>query len=125
MAKDLKNISPDKLNLLVTIVPHDKELFYLDYLQTLGANLQLSLKGHGTAGKEYLELIGLDNNDKSVLFSVIRAERTERILTGLEDKFAAIRDGKGIACAIPLSSVIGKLSFGFLSGDSRMVKGEG
>ncbi|MBR3437397.1 MAG: hypothetical protein IKG97_06565 [Lachnospiraceae bacterium] len=124
MANEVKNISPMKLTLLVTIVPRDKEGFFIDYLQTLGSNLQMSAAGHGTATKEVLEYLGLDNNDKSVIFSVIRSEKTERFLTGLEDKFTAIRDAKGIAAAIPLSSVIGRLSFGFLSGDSRVVKGE-
>ena len=124
MAKEVKNISPMKLVLLVTIVPYDKETFYIDYLQTLGANLQLAAQGHGTAKQEVLEYLGLDNNEKAVLFSVIREERLPRILSGLEDKFAAIKDGKGIAAALPFSSVIGKLSFGFLSGDSRMVQGE-
>ena len=36
MANEVKNISPMKLTLLVTIVPRDKEGFYIDYLQTLG-----------------------------------------------------------------------------------------
>ena len=124
MANEVKNISPMKLTLLITIVPHDKEAFYIDYLQTLGSNLQMSALGRGTATKEVLEYLGLDNNEKSVIFSVIRSEKTERFLSGLEDKFTAIKDSKGIAAAIPLSSVIGKLTFGFLSGDSRVVKGE-
>ncbi|MBP5295371.1 MAG: hypothetical protein J6Y95_06600 [Lachnospiraceae bacterium] len=121
MAEPVRNISPMKLALLVTIVPRERETFYIDYLQTLGSNLQMSASGHGTANKEVLEYLGLDNNDKSVIFSVILDEKTERFLSGLEDKFTAIRNGKGIACAIPLSSVIGKLTFGFLSGDSRVV----
>ena len=124
MANEVKNISPMKLMLLVTIVPRSKEAFFVDYLQTLGSNLQLSAAGHGTATKEVLEYLGLDNNEKSVIFSVIREEKASRFMSGLEDKFTAIRDSKGIAAAIPFSSVIGKLSFGFLSGDSRVVKGE-
>ena len=121
MANEVKNISPMKLVLLVTIVPHDKEGFFVDYLQTLGSNLQMTASGRGTATKEVLEYLGLDNNEKAVIFSVIREEKVERFLSGLEDKFTAIRNSKGIAAAIPFSSVIGKLSFGFLSGDSRVV----
>ena len=124
MAEQVRNVSPMKLTLLVTIVPHEREAFYIDYLQTLGANVQLSAPGHGTATQEVLEYLGLDNNEKSVLFSVVKEERVARMMSGLEDKFTAIRDGKGIAAAIPLSSVIGKLSFGFLSGDSRVLGGE-
>ena len=92
MANDVKNISPMKLTLLVTIVPRDKEGFYIDYLQTLGSNLQMSASGHGTANKEVLEYLGLDNNDKSVIFSVIRDEKTERFLSGLDASFSFICD---------------------------------
>ncbi len=125
MAKEIKNLSPIKLELLITIVPKEKEIFYLDYLEVRGSsNLQLSTLAHGTAKQEVLEYLGLDNNDKSVIFSVVREDRLQRILAGLEDKFSTIRNGKGIAVAVPFTSVIGKLVFGFLSGDADVVKGE-
>ena len=41
----------------------------------------------------------------------------------LEEKFKTIKGGKGIAYTIPLSSLIGKLIFGFLS-NNRTVQEE-
>ena len=43
----------------------------------------------------------------------------DTIMNCLEDKFATIRIGKGIAFAVPLSSVIGVNLYRFLS-DNRM-----
>ncbi len=40
-------------------------------------------------------------------------------LAALDNKFRTIKNGKGVAYTIPLSSVIGTLIFGFLS-DNRM-----
>jgi hypothetical protein len=47
----------------------------------------------------------------------------EEVMKTLEHKFATIRNGKGVAFAVPLSSVIGVNMYQFLS-DNRMKKGE-
>ena len=37
------------------------------------------------------------------------------VMQCLEDKFTTIKNGKGIACVVPLSSVIGVSNYQFLS----------
>ncbi len=106
-----------KLKLLVTVVDRPKAEFYLDVLSQFDVNFQLVTGGKGTASSELVELLGL-NTQKSVIFSVIREDRAEKILNCLEDKFRAIRGGKGVAFAVPLSSVIGVRSYQFL-GNNR------
>jgi hypothetical protein len=69
-----------------------------------------------------VELLGL-NLQKAVLVSVVREDLIDEILSTLEDKFETIRGGKGIAFAVPLSSVIGVNMYQFLS-DNRMKRGE-
>jgi hypothetical protein len=76
------------------------------------------LGGLGTARSELVELLGLEPH-KAVVISVIREELAETVMQCLEDKFATIRGGKGIAFAVPLSSVIGVNAYRFLS-DNRM-----
>ena len=56
----------------------------------------------------------------AVILSVVREDRVEEIMNTLEDKFATIRNGKGIAFAMPLSGVIGVNMYRFLS-DRREV----
>ncbi len=106
-----------KLKLLVTVVDRPKAEFYLDVLSQFDVNFQLAAGGKGTASSELVELLGL-NTQKSVIFSVIREDRTETIFRCLEEKFHTIRGGKGVAFAVPLSSVIGVRSYQFL-GNNR------
>jgi len=62
-----------------------------------------------------LHLLGLEETDKGVIFSVIKEERTEEILRELENKFQTLKKGKGVAFTVPLTSVIGVAIYRFLS----------
>ncbi len=115
-----KNVSTNRLMLLVTIVNRRKAEFYTDLLQHMGANLQFVAMGEGTADAKMLNLLGLSDSDKAVIFSVIKESAQKEVLRTLGEKFESIRDGKGIAYTIPFSSVIGASVFNFLS-DNRMM----
>lgn len=107
-----------KLKLLFTVVERQKAEFYLDFLSQYEVNCQLVVAGKGTANSEIVDLLGL-NNQKAVLLSVIREDRTDMIMNLLEEKFATIRNGKGIAFAVPMSSVIGVNLYQFLSNNRQ------
>ncbi len=111
-----------KLKLLFTVVDRPKGEFYLDVISQFDVNCQMVMGGMGTANSELVELLGL-NIHKAVILSVIREDMADAVLNCLEDKFATIRNGKGIAFAVPLSSVIGVNLYQFLS-DNRMGRGE-
>lgn len=106
-------LAPHKLMLLITVVPRSKADFYLDLLQAFEVNMQLEVSAFGTARKGF----GLLESDleKQTLFSVIREDNLPQAVAALEDKFATIRGGKGIACAIPFTSMIGVAAYQFLS----------
>lgn len=110
-----------KLKLLITVVSRKKTEFFIDLLGDLEANFQLSVLGQGTAHSETLRLLGLEDADKSVLFSVIREDKATEALRVLGDKFEKVRGGKGIAFTIPLSSVIGVAIYRFLSNNKTTV----
>ncbi len=114
-------IAPKKLKLLVTVVDKAKSEFYIDLLHTMEANLQLKLNAQGTAGSDMLHYLGLEENEKCVLFSIIREDRATEILHTLDEKFKTVRNGKGIAYTIPLSSVAGVAIYQFLSNNRRTV----
>lgn len=123
MSNTVDGSSIKKLKLLITVVDRQKGEFYLDVISQFSVNYQLALPGEGTAASELVELLGL-NTQKQVIFSVIREDRTDEIMNCLEDKFASIRGGRGIAFAVPLSSVIGVNLYRFLS-DNQTGKGVG
>lgn len=104
-----------KCKLLVTVVDHRKEDFFIDYIQAFGANLQMTMRGEGTAKSEMLRMLGLAESEKSILFSVIREDRVRAVCDGLSEKFKTVKNGQGIAFTIPLSSVVGASVYRFLS----------
>lgn len=111
-----------KLKLLFTVVDRPKGEFYLDVISQFHVNCQLVTGGLGTATSELVDLLGL-NIHKAVILSVLREDMVDAVMSCLEDKFATIRNGKGVAFAVPLSSVIGVNLYQFLS-DNRMGRGE-
>ena len=104
-----------KLKLLITVVNRKKTEFFMDFLQGFEVNAQMSMLAQGTAQSDTLHMLGLEDADRSVIFSLVREDRAEEILRSLEDTFATVRGGKGIACTVPLSSVIGVATYRFLS----------
>ena len=119
-----RNVSPHKLELLITVVQRKKAAFYIDLIQSFDANMQISIPAQGTADREILRYLGLTDTDKTAIFSVVREDRLEALTETLGQKFRSIKDGEGIAAAVPFTSMIGTLLFGFLSNDSRTVKEE-
>ena len=107
-----------KLKLLFTIVDRPKAEFYLDVLSQYEVNCQIVANGMGTATSEMVDWLGL-NPHKAVLVSVIREDLVDTIMKVLEEKFRTIRNGKGVAFAVPMSSVIGVNMYRFLSNNRQ------
>ncbi len=120
MGNTIHDSAIKKLKLLVTVVDRNKGEFYLDVISQFEVNCQMVLGGLGTANSEIISLLGL-NIHKAVLFSIVREDRTEEIMNCLDDKFKTIKNGKGIAFCVPLSSVIGVNMYQFLS-NNRLKK---
>ncbi len=114
-----ENIAPKKLKLLITVVDKNKAEFYMDYLQEFEINMQMSMRARGTADSDLLHYLGLEDNEKRVLFSLVREDMAPAAMRGLEEKFATVRDGKGIAYTVPLSSVAGAAIYQFLTNNRQ------
>ncbi len=110
-----RDLAPQKLQLLVTVVGRQKTEFFIDYLQEFEVNMQLSFAAQGTAPSDVLGLLGLSDTDKSVIFSIIKEELAPKALSALEEKFNKIKGGKGIAFTVPLTSTIGVAIYQFLA----------
>ena len=119
MSNTINDSAIKKLKLLFTVVDRQKGEFYLDVISQFDVNCQIAMPGMGTAASELVELLGLEPH-KAVILSVVREDMVDTVMNTLEDKFATIRNGKGISFAVPLSSVIGVNLYRFLS-DRREV----
>lgn len=106
--------APHKLKLLFTVVNRQKAELYADLLQAYDVNMQMFLSAQGTASTEMLQYLGLGDNEKVVIASVIREDRAADALHMLEEKFRTIKNGKGIAYTVPMSGTIGVAVYQFL-----------
>ena len=118
MANTINDSAIKKLKLLFTVVDRSKGEFYMDVLSEYEINCQMLLPGKGTANSELVEMLGLNIN-KAVILSVVREDMVDPVMKCLEEKFETIRKGKGIAFAVPLSSVIGVNMYQFLSNNRQ------
>ena len=118
MSNTVNESAIKKLKLLVTVVDRPKGEFYLDVISQFDVNSQLVVSGMGTANSDLIELLGL-NIHKAVILTLAREDQVGPIMDCLEEKFATIRGGKGIAFAVPMSSVIGVNMYQFLSNNKQ------
>jgi nitrogen regulatory protein PII len=108
------NQTPERLKVLMLIVNRQKAEFFADFLQSCDVNLQMVAPARGTAGKTTLQLLGLEDSEKTVIVAVIREKQAPELLEKLDEKFRTIKNGKGVAFTIPLSGIIGLTSYRFL-----------
>lgn len=111
--KEIEKLSaPKKLKALITIIDRRKVDFYVSAIEGYGANVQYIIYGRGT----YLDSNNTATyNDKAILVSLINEEYANDILTSMEEKYFKTRYGKGIAFVVPLSSLVGILTYRLLS----------
>ena len=120
MANTVNESAIKKLKVLFTVVDRPKAEFYLDVISQFEVNCQMVTAGKGTATSDLVDMLGL-NNQKAVIISMVREDMVDPIMKCLEEKFATIRNGKGIAFAVPMSGVIGVNIYQFLS-NNRLKK---
>ena len=111
--------APQKLKLLITIVNREKADFYMDLIQSFDVNMQFRASARGTASTDILHMMGLMESEKAVIFSVIREDMVKPALEALSARFATIKNGKGIAYTVPMTSVIGVAIYQFLSNNRK------
>lgn len=121
-AANPNTVMSNRLEMLVTVVGRNKAEYYVDLIQSFDVNMQVIALADGTADAKTMRYLGLTDSGKSVIFSVIQENKLPDALHTLEEKFNAVKGGKGIAFTIPLTSVIGTLLFGFLSNNKTVVK---
>lgn len=117
-------VTNNRLELLITTVNRNKGDYYADLIQSFDVNMQVLALAEGTANAGMLGLLGISDSSKTVIFSIIQEGKIADAMYALEEKFRTIKGGKGIAFTVPLTSVIGKLFFSFLSNNRAAVKEE-
>ena len=116
-----KKLIPQKLKMMITIVNSGKGQLFLDYIESMGVNMQLCLDGEGTAPLNKSNIWGFEHKERDVIISFVPEDKTKNILKMLENKFELVKNGDGIAFTVPVSSIIGVAVYQFLI-DNRKKK---
>lgn len=104
-----------KLCLFVTIVNNGLSSPIVKLFEHNGCSAQFIEHGEGTATRQVLDILGVEDTRKDVVFSFIKEESKEDIKQELEAFFAINKKNKGIAFSIPMTSVIGIKVYQFLA----------
>ncbi len=105
------NLEIKKIKLLFIIVDRGQAIKYLRENEKHDVTTQMVLLGHGTASIA-LDYLGLGDIKKDVILSIIKAEKSEEIMASIEKK---IKQAKGIAFTVPISSMIGLSIYKFIT----------
>lgn len=108
-----------KLCLMTTIVSRKQLKKYLRLYQEELLQVMFITLGAGTASGDILDYLGLESTEKAVLFHVLEESVWERTKKNLRVKLQIDAPGEGIAFVVPLSSIGGKKTLQFLTGNQN------
>ena len=107
------------LNLLITIVDRGKGETVARLLNQEGVAAQFAALGTGTAHQGVLALLGLKDTAKDVVCSFLPAVHSRDAMRRLSRALEMDLPGRGIAFAVPLSSVGGSRTMQYFMGNSE------
>ena len=90
---------------LVTIVDRGKGTLAAQLCRMHHGGLQLAALGHGTASAEIMDLLGLDEPEKDVIFCLVADSAVPMLMVDLSAALGLGMPGHGIAFTIPLSGI--------------------
>ncbi|MBQ3135270.1 MAG: P-II family nitrogen regulator [Oscillospiraceae bacterium] len=97
------------IHLVITVVDRGRSEKVVSVCTEAGIPLHSVSLGHGTARTEMLDLLGLGETSKDIVFSFAPEYAVNPLLNQLADRLKMRYPGKGIAFALPLSSVSGRM----------------
>lgn len=110
--------NPKHLKLLITIVDRGKGQIAVDLLLKRRVLFHRIVLGHGTARSEWLDLLGVGDPAKDIVFTVLPEVYTHEAMRALRRTLQFDNPGHGIAFSIPIGSVGGQRALAILVGDA-------
>lgn len=119
MAKDNKpfekNKDLKKLVLYTVIVNYGQGDNVLRIFKRNKSSAQFVATGEGTASKNVLDILAIEDNRKEIIYSVVAEDAINDIKAEIDAYFAINKRNSGIAYTISLSTVMGVALYKFLS----------
>lgn len=113
-----------ELYLMAAIINRQHTKQFAQFYRKNGVEVNLITMGNGTARSEMLDYFGLEETEKSVIFSVVTDEVWKKVKRGLQKEMHIDVPGTGIAFIVPLSSMGGRRQLRFLTQGQDYQKGD-
>ena len=95
------------LFLLLTIIRRDDDAEYEAFYESHGVTVVYNVRCNGTAHAKTLDLLGIERTEKSMLWAVVTHDTLCKLKKGLSYEMKIDLPDRGVAMAIPLSSMGG------------------
>lgn len=121
MAKKEKKLPYDKENTIkplfayFAIVNQGNANAIVEIYKRAGSSSQFIQRGTGTATKQIMDILGIEDNRKEIIVSFVREDKLNEITTELSAYFAASKRSKGIGFSVKLTGLMGVRMYQFLS----------
>ena len=106
---------PIRMVLSITIRGQGREL--IERLEKRGCHCHFQCVGRGTASSEMLDLLGLSNSDKDILFSLGTKDAVDSLIEEMSGSFPHLGRGKGLMMAISLNAINSMMAMMLLNHD--------
>ena len=90
--------------------------------QELDMRLPVAALARGTAVRSMLDILGIEDNERRVVFSVADTEKTREFIRQQQRRMFIGVPGHGITVAIPIKSIGGGKTVAYLNGDRQDAK---
>lgn len=87
----------------------------IDIFRRAGSTVSFVQMGTGTASKHVRDILGIEDNRKEIVVSIIREELLKEATVELEAFYAASKRNKGIGFSVSLTGLSGVRMYQFLA----------
>jgi len=112
------------LCLLCVIVKRDHTEQLSAFLQAHSINTITTLLCEGTAGKKLLDLLGLEETEKTLHYAMTTRPRAKRLMHSMIHELGLELPGQGVAFMVPLGSIGGASSLDYFTHGQNIILGE-
>lgn len=103
------------LYIYIAVVHYGDGAEVVEIFKNAGSSLQFVQIGEGTASRHVLEILGIEDSRKEIVFSLIKGEDLQKATTELEVYFTANHKSRGIGFSIALTGLAGVKMYQFLT----------
>ncbi len=118
----MKHPAVKRIKLLIAVVDRGKGDQVVGILRESGVTYNMVSPAHCAAGSDWFDYLGLGNQERDLVFSVVTEDKVDIVLQKLLYKLNLDVPGNGIAFTIPITGVSGPLALRYISGIFEQTK---